>query len=283
MLIEKVLNNNVVITRDERNQEMIVMGKGLAFKKKVGDPIFDSCIDKKFQLTNDGLSQQFQELAQAIPLEYLEISCEIIEYTKEALQVQLNDSVYIALTDHLYTAIERHKMGIFVPNVLLYDIKQLFPKEYAIGKKTVKKISDKYHIKLSEDEAGFIALHLVNAQGIQSQQDNTYLFTITIQDILNIVRYYYKITFDEDSVHFFRFVTHLCFFLTRVLDGEKSEVGEVSEELFQVIQKKYKDTFGCVEKIADFLAETFNYQMSTDEKMYLTIHTARLVHENRCK
>ena len=66
----------------------------------------------------------------------------------------------------------------------------------------MKKISDKYHIKLSEDEAGFIALHLVNAQGIQSQQDNTYLFTTTIQDILNIVRYYYKITFDEDSVHF---------------------------------------------------------------------------------
>lgn len=34
MLIEKVLNNNVVITRNERNQEMIVMGKGLAFKRK---------------------------------------------------------------------------------------------------------------------------------------------------------------------------------------------------------------------------------------------------------
>ena len=100
----------------------------------------------------------------------------------------------------------------------------------------MKKISDKYHIKLSEDEAGFIALHLVNAQGIQSQQNNTYLFTITIQDILNIVRYYYKITFDEDSVHFS--IRHtLTFFLTRVLDGEKSEVGEVSEELFQVIQK----------------------------------------------
>lgn len=100
----------------------------------------------------------------------------------------------------------------------------------------MKKISDKYHIKLSEDEAGFIALHLVNAQGIQSQQNNTYLFTITIQDILNIVRYYYKITFDEDSVHFFD-SSHTYVFLTRVLDGEKSEVGEVSEELFQVIQK----------------------------------------------
>ena len=149
----------------------------------------------------------------------------------------MNDSVYIALTDHLYTAIERQKMGIFVPNVLLYDIKQLFPKEYAIGKKTVKKISDKYHIKLSEDEAGFIALHLVNAQGIQSQQDNTYLFTITIQDILNIVRYYYKITFDEDSVHFFRFVTHLRFFLTRVLDGENQKWEKFLRNCFRLFKK----------------------------------------------
>ncbi|EOT31558.1 hypothetical protein OMS_02071 [Enterococcus durans ATCC 6056] len=39
MRIEKILNNNVVITRNELNQEMIVMGKGLAYKKKTGDKI----------------------------------------------------------------------------------------------------------------------------------------------------------------------------------------------------------------------------------------------------
>lgn len=165
---------------------------------------------QKFQLTNDGLSQQFQELAQAIPLEYLEISCEIIEYTKEALQVHLNDSVYISLTDHLYTAIERQKWGSLCQMYCCMISNNCFLKSMPLGK-TVKKISDKYHIKLSEDEAGFIALHLVNAQGIQSQQDNTYLFTTTIQDILNIVRYYYKITFDEDSVHFFD-SSHTCVF-----------------------------------------------------------------------
>lgn len=135
MLIEKVLNNNVVITRDERDREMIVMGKGLAFKKKVGDPILDSCIDKKFQLTNDGLSQQFQELAQAIPLEYLEISCEIIEYTKEALQVHLNDSVYISLTDHLYTAIERQKWGSLCQMYCCMISNNCFLKSMPLGKK----------------------------------------------------------------------------------------------------------------------------------------------------
>ncbi len=36
MLIEKVLNNNVVITRDERNQEMIVMGKRFGIQKESG-------------------------------------------------------------------------------------------------------------------------------------------------------------------------------------------------------------------------------------------------------
>ena len=33
---EKVLNNNVVITRNERNQEMIVMGKGFGIQKESG-------------------------------------------------------------------------------------------------------------------------------------------------------------------------------------------------------------------------------------------------------
>lgn len=35
MRIEKILNNNVVVTRDKLNREMIVMGKGLAFKKRL--------------------------------------------------------------------------------------------------------------------------------------------------------------------------------------------------------------------------------------------------------
>ncbi|EOH85741.1 hypothetical protein EVI01_24000 [Enterococcus villorum] len=69
MRIEKILNNNVVITRNELNQEMIVMGKGLAFKRKVGDLIAETSIDKKFQVADDRLSRHFQKLVQDIPLQ----------------------------------------------------------------------------------------------------------------------------------------------------------------------------------------------------------------------
>lgn len=33
--ITKVLNNNVVMSKDESNREIVVMGKGLAFQKRL--------------------------------------------------------------------------------------------------------------------------------------------------------------------------------------------------------------------------------------------------------
>ena len=283
MRIEKILNNNVVITRNELNQEMIVMGKGLAYKKRTGDKITEKCIDKKFQLADDRVAKYFQKLVQEIPLKYIEWAYEIIEDTKKMLRVPLNESIYISLTDHLYTAIKRKQKGIELPNVLLYDIKQLFPKEFQIGKRMIEKMLDDHGIELSENEAGFIALHLVNAQTDRNQLENMYLFTKTLQDILNIVRYYYQMTFDEESVSFFRFVTHLRFFLTRIMNTSKTVDGEVEEELQQVIQRKYPVALECVKKIAYFLETSLDYQISQDEIVYLTIHVARLRHEYRLK
>lgn len=34
MQIQKILNNNVVITTDQKNNEIVAMGRGLAFQKK---------------------------------------------------------------------------------------------------------------------------------------------------------------------------------------------------------------------------------------------------------
>ena len=39
MVIKKILNNNVVVTTDENDNEIVVMGRGIAFKKRSGDYI----------------------------------------------------------------------------------------------------------------------------------------------------------------------------------------------------------------------------------------------------
>ncbi|MBL1223479.1 BglG family transcription antiterminator LicT [Enterococcus sp. BWR-S5] len=279
MLIHKILNNNVIITVDEHDRELIVMGKGLGFRKKPGDFISKDNVDKVYQLTNEKISLQFQELLEDLPMEYLEISDEIIEYAKKEINENLNETIYISLTDHLHTAIERVKKNVEVKNVLLWDIKRFFPDEFKVGMMAIQKVKERYDVELSEDEAGFIALHIVNAQQDGDGSGNTYEITKIMQEIMNIIKYYFKISFDESSVYFYRFTTHLKFFAYRMLSKGQSE-DETDQELLEIIKTKYQNAYNCIEKIDKYLIAAYDYKISNDEKLYLTIHIARLVIKN---
>ncbi|RBR89031.1 PRD domain-containing protein [Enterococcus faecalis] len=130
-------------------------------------------------------------------------------------------------------------------------------------------------MELSTDEAGFIALHLVNAE-MEEEVGNIYELTKLMQEITNIVKYYFKVSFDEDSVYFYRFSTHLKFFCYRLLH-QREVVENDDEELYAVIKKKYLNAYRCVEKISLYLNENYDYQVSNEERLYLTIHIARIV------
>ncbi|MCS4481050.1 hypothetical protein JQ035_15655 [Clostridium botulinum] len=46
MVINKILNNNAVITFDDKGKEIIIMGKGIAYGKRKGDFIEESKLPK---------------------------------------------------------------------------------------------------------------------------------------------------------------------------------------------------------------------------------------------
>ncbi|RHJ59988.1 CAT RNA binding domain-containing protein [Ligilactobacillus salivarius] len=50
MKIFKVINNNIVITLDQNNQEIILMGRGLVFKQRPGNNIDENLIENFFLL-----------------------------------------------------------------------------------------------------------------------------------------------------------------------------------------------------------------------------------------
>lgn len=275
MQIQKILNNNVVITTDQKNNEIVAMGRGLAFQKKIGDEIAEEAIDKTYHLANSDLFHKFQELLVDVPITYVEIANDIIDEAKVTLKNPLNDSLYISITDHLYAAIQRVKEGVRVRNLLLWDVKRLFPDEFSVGVSAVKKIKVQFGIDLGEDEAGNIALHLVNAQ-TESDNEDAYLMAELMQEIIQITSYYFKVQLDEESVYFYRFTTHLRFFASRIM-SHRQLTDETDDELLLIIQKKYQNAYQCVERIADFISKKYHYEMSNDEKLYLTIHIARLV------
>ena len=39
MKIEKIINNNIISAKDEKNQEVILMGRGIGFGRKKGESI----------------------------------------------------------------------------------------------------------------------------------------------------------------------------------------------------------------------------------------------------
>lgn len=277
MEIYKILNNNVIVSKNEHDKEIIAMGKGIAFKKKVGEHIEDELIDKVYTLS-DEVSSKFQELAAEIPVEHMKISDDIIKYVKLKLGKKLNDSIYLSLCDHISTTILRHEEGVDVKNVLLWDIKKFYKDEFEIGKHGLEMIKEKLNVQLNEDEAGFIALHIVNAE-MDEKLETIYEVTKVMQEILNIVKYFFHIDFDEDSVYFYRFITHLKFFAHRLIT-KSSYQDEQSDDLLDLIKIKYKNAYACCLKIKQFLKTNYAYDLSQEETLYLTIHIARVVYKN---
>ena len=274
MEISKVLNNNVAVVI-ENNEEKIVMGRGICFKKKTGDTIAPETIDKVFYLHNQEVLSRFKELVVDIPLEYLEIGEEIMDEARLSLGKALNDNIYISMVDHIYTAVVRAKDNILVKNALLWDIQRFYKEEYQIGKKALEIIEKKTGVLLPNDEAGFIALHIVNGQ-LDEDVHDMYEITKIMQEIENIVRYHFKIEFNEESAYYYRFITHLKFFAQRLVEHKKQNKQE--DDLLEVVQVKYANAYQCVEKIAMYIKNQYNYELYDEEKLYLTIHIHRVVY-----
>ena len=274
MEISKVLNNNVAVVI-ENNEEKIVMGRGICFKKKTGDTIEPATIDKVFYLHNQEVLSRFKELVVDIPLEYLEIGEEIMDEARLSLGKALNDNIYISMVDHIYTAVVRAKDNILVKNALLWDIQRFYKEEYQIGKKALEIIEKKTGVLLPNDEAGFIALHIVNGQ-LDEDVHDMYEITKIMQEIENIVRYHFKIEFNEESAYYYRFITHLKFFAQRLVEHKKQNKQE--DDLLEVVQVKYANAYQCVEKIAMYIKNQYNYELYDEEKLYLTIHIHRVVY-----
>lgn len=278
MRIFKALNNNVAVVIDEKDQEKIVMGRGICFKKKAGDDINPEMIDKIFFLSAPDAHNKFQVLIQDVPMEHIAIGEEIISEAKLRLGKKLNDMVYISLIDHVHTSILRFLDGVTVKNVLLWDIRRFYKDEFQVGLWALDIIQDKCKVRLPDDEAGFIALHLANAQMDQEKMHNMYEITRIMQEIVNIVKYYFQIEFNEDDVYYYRFITHLKFFAKRLIDHNIYHEDD-NDDLWDVIKSKYQNAFRCVEKITRFILKKYEYQLSKEEQIYLTIHIERVVNK----
>ncbi len=277
MVIKKIFNNNVILALNSDKREVVTMGCGIGFRKNVGDKIDLEKVEKTFILKEKEASEKFKMMLEDIPKEIIYVSYDIIEYTKSILNVEISDTIYISLTDHINNAIKLYKEGFNISNAIVWEIKKFYPKEFEIGLKSLNFIEEELDISLPEDEAANIALHLINSQVNSSYKEveDVAKQSKMINDILNIIRYVYNINLDEGSLSYDRFITHLRFFFKRL--GKKNNNEEENSELkddflLKQVKEKYIDAYKCMLKIEEYLGK----KLDDEEKLYLTVHIQRV-------
>ncbi len=89
----------------------------------------------------------------------------MIEFIQNEAKVDLmqDEKILINLTIHLEPAIKRMMMGMEIRNPLLDEIKENYPNIFILSKKSVSIIEEEFHVKVPDEEVGYIAIHIGGA------------------------------------------------------------------------------------------------------------------------
>ena len=273
--ISKVLNNNVVIVCDEKDRELIALGGGVGFGKKRGEYISDEDMEKKFiAADSEDLYKKLFNTLTRVSVEYVDIVDYTVEIVKKDLGIKLNPQIYVLLMDHLSFAVERAKEHLNLSCPMLAEIKIIYKNEYNVAKKVLDYCEKKLHIRLPSSEAGFIAMHIMNATNCTSDINQTLDVMVIVNGVVRIIKEYYQIEFEENSLDYLRLLTHLNFFAKLIV---LKQMEENDQEVIELLQGKYLEAQKCVDEIVKYVKENFGYTISEQERIYLAIHINRNV------
>ncbi|MPN00981.1 Transcription antiterminator LicT [bioreactor metagenome] len=117
-------------------------------------------------------------------------------------------------------------------------------------------------------------MHIVNANYKESTNES-FLMTKIVKEILNIIRYYYSVEFEQDDFNYDRLVTHLKFFAKRLI--KKEQVEDKDNELINIIKIQYEKAYNCACKVKQYIEDNHEYLVTEDELLYLTLHINRVI------
>ena len=272
MVILKVFNNNSVAAISNRGSDIILVGSGIGFHKKVGDQVDESKIERTYVFQDDQKTR-FEKSLEKIPTVYFEIAEYIVSNASKKLHTEFSGEIFLAISDHISFAIKRKLEGIYLPNVLLNETKTLYKEEYAIGKWALYYIYKRTKVKLDEDEAGYIALHLVNFSLNADSHYTVKVLSLT-KEVLEIIQKTMKITLDQDSFAYSRISTHLKYLGERVFKNNPIELKDTTSDIRTFFEDDVRMTL-CMNRIVNHVRDKYGYILSPNEQTYLYLHIKR--------
>ena len=272
MLAIRRINNNVALCRDGNGRELIALGKGIGFGEMPKE-LSLAQIERTFYDVDD----KYQPLLTELPSAVLDFSARIVDIARNELSYQLNPNTVFTLADHINFAMERARKHIRVKMPLAYDVEQMYPIEYRIGRHTLRRIRKEFLITLPESEAAGIAMNLINNRMTPHQEPSapdTVGDEEMLEDITDIVENHFHILVDRTSFNYSRYATHLQYLFGRIHAGKA--INSDNLQLYKSLREEFPDIACCVERIADHIREVWDCELTEEEKLYLILHVNRI-------
>lgn len=267
----KTFNNSAALIENNQGQEEIVLGKGVGFGLKKGDPVDESKIERRF-VTKDEVDQ-----VKGFDPKTIEVTNKVLQLVESLLQIKFNDFQYLALADHIDFAVTRIKDHIDIASANnSWEVQNLFPKEFAAAKKVVNLINQEMQIKLPQSESVLMTYHLVNAKSDVSQVQETIQITNLIRGIIDIIQLQYSMQLDTSSFNYSRFVSHLRILLVRFLRNKQKEEASLNPAMLGFMKIKYSKAYETAERITTYLHAKMGWDLDSDDEFYLVLHIWRV-------
>ena len=276
----KKINNNVAFNRDDKGVDYVVIGKGIGFQSEPGALVDESLIDRMFKAEDGGESAGSLAILTQMNSNIVDITTKVSQYAEARLGIQFDNTHYLILADHLAYGIKRQQEGIDYAPLNQWELKKLFPKEYEVAIESLALIKEEFGIELDSAEISFITNHFVNANTEYSSLRDTLKMTKLIKKIITLVEYQFQVNLDEDSFNYSKFISHLRYFILRKMNNHMFAENSIDQELIDMFQMKYPEAYRMADKIEEFLYLKEGWQLTSDEKLYLTVHVRRLTSED---
>lgn len=269
--ITKILNHNSFMgIESKNNQECLIMGKGVAFGKKVGQTVSvtgDARVYSLKELTDRG---EAKEIIKSVSPLCLELANEVLNQAEKEFG-KVDRSILFTMADHLDFAVRRIQNGEQISNPLTDDIRIMFYKEYKVAGCIRDLLKEKLGIRIDEHEIGYIALH-VHAAIVDENVSQAMEIARTVRECICMVEEETGKSIDVMSLGYNRLMNHVRYMVARAIHGEKLKMS-----LNDYMSVKFPGPYMTAEKICRKMEKSLKLPIPDIEIGYLAMHLERMM------
>lgn len=269
--ISKVLNHNSIIgIGEEDKKEYLVMGKGIAFGKKVSDRVEAKAEDTVYSLQELSERGKAKDIVKSVSPICLELANEVLNHAEKEFG-KIDRAILFPMADHIEFALRRIKNHEQISNPLTEDIRILFYKEYKVAQCIEGLLLEKLQMQIDEHEVGYIALHVHSA--IENEKVSQAMQVArAVRECISLVEKQTGKKIDVMSLSYNRLMNHVRYMVARSISGEKLKVS-----MNDYMEVKFPEAFHVAKRICEEIEQSMKLTLEDVEIGYLAIHIERVM------